>query len=97
MYFKHRSTFFIGEEDIMIKRPLGKKITVHYEDIFDMSVAQGMLAKRLDCGSVYMILKKGYGGVTLMGGGVAEKLDDVPKPQTVYDLISTKMSPFSGA
>lgn len=95
MFIKHKSKFMIGEENIVIKRVFGKSNTVTYQNIYDMSVAQGMLAKRFKCGSVYMILKQGIGGATLMGGGTAERLDDVPNPSYVYDLISSRLGVFS--
>lgn len=94
MLIKHGSKFMIGEDNIEIKRIFGKSNTVSYQDIYDISLAQGILAKRFGCGSVYMILKKGRGGVNLMGGGTAEKLEDVPDPNHVFELISSKLSPF---
>lgn len=96
MLIKHSSKFQIGEENIVIKRVIGKSNTVNYKDIYDMSVAQGVLAKKFKCGSVYMILKGGRGGATLMGGGTAEKLEDVPNPSNVFDLISSRLGMFSG-
>ncbi len=94
MLIKHGSKFMIGEDNIQIKRIFGKSNTVSYQDIYDISVAQGILARRFGCGSVYMILKRGRGGVNLMGGGTAEKLEDVPDPNHVFELISSKLSPF---
>jgi uncharacterized membrane protein YdbT with pleckstrin-like domain len=95
MLVKRNSKFMIGEDDIMVKRVLGKSKTISYRDILDMSVSQGILAKKFKCGSVYLILRQGKGGVNLMGGGNAERLDDVPSPEYVYDLISSKLGPFS--
>lgn len=97
MLVKRGSKFLIGQNNIMIKRALGKSKTISYQDILDMSVSQGILAKKFDCGSVYMILKKGRGGVNLMGGGTAERLEDVAKPNYIYDIISSKLGPYSGS
>jgi len=95
MLFKNRATFKIGEENIEVKRLFGKPNSFGYEDIYDMSVAQGLLARRLNCGSVYIILKRGRGGVTLMGGGVAERLEDIPNPNYISDIISSRLGPYS--
>jgi membrane protein YdbS with pleckstrin-like domain len=95
MLVKHASRFEIGEDDIRIKRILGKSNVISYDRIVDMSVSQGFLAKKFDCGSLYLILKGGSGGVNLMGGGKAERLEDIREPNKVYDLISSRLSPFS--
>jgi hypothetical protein len=42
-----------------------------------------------------MILKSGEGSVKLMGGGRAERLEDIPSPQLVYDYIAARLGPFS--
>jgi hypothetical protein len=95
MVIKHGAKFQLGEENVVIKRVIGKSNTVRYQDIVDMSVAQGLLAKRFKCGSVYLILQRGRGSANLMGGGVAERLDDVPNPSYVFDLISSRLGMFS--
>lgn len=97
MLIKHQSIFKIGDEDIIVKRPFGRPNSFGYEDIYDISVAQGILAKRMNCGSVYMILKRGRGGARIMGGGIAERFEDIPDPQYISDLISSKLGPFSGS
>jgi hypothetical protein len=95
MLYKSGSKFLIGEENIVIKRPLGKSRTIEYNKIIDMSVAQGILAKKFDCGSLFLIMKEVRGGVNMMGGGNAERLEDIPKPNYIYDLISSRLGPFS--
>lgn len=95
MLVKRSSRFAIGEGDIQIKRIMGKSNVVGYENIVDMSLSQGMLAKKFGCGSLYIILKKGPGGVNIMGGGKAERLEDIPEPDRVLDLISSKLGHFS--
>ena len=94
MLYKRSSIFRLGEESLSVKRILGKSNTISYRDIADMSVAQGILARRLKCGSLYLILKQGHGGAQLMGGGSAERLEDIPGPHHVYDLISSRMGPY---
>jgi uncharacterized membrane protein YdbT with pleckstrin-like domain len=95
MWIKHEATFALGEDSIQIKRKIGKARSIDYTDIYDISISQGILAKRFDCGSVYVILKKGRGSVTMMGGGTAERLEDVPNPNYIFDLISSRLGPFS--
>jgi uncharacterized membrane protein YdbT with pleckstrin-like domain len=92
---KHSSRFAIGDEDIQIKRIMGKSNAVSYQNIIDISISQGILARRFNCGSLYLILKQGPGGLDLMGGGKAERLEDIPDPNRVYELISSRLSPFS--
>ena len=95
MLYKRSSKFLISEENLIVRRPLGKAKTIGYDEIVDLSVAQGVLARRFDCGSLYLILKHGRGGVNLMGGGIAERLEDIPHPNYIYDLISNRLGPFS--
>jgi len=95
MWIKHDSIFALGQDNIKIKRKTRKSRSINYTDIYDISVAQGILAKRFGCGSVYIILKKGGGSVKMMGGGSAEKLDDVTNPNYIVELISSRLGPFS--
>ncbi len=88
----------IGEDDIIVRRALGKTKTINYRDIIDVTVAEGILAKKFNCGSIFLILKQqAPGNVSMMGGGSAERLEDVPSPGQVYDLIVSRLGPFSGA
>ena len=93
---RNRSRFELGDESIEIKRVFRSATSVRYQDIIDISVAQGVLARRFKCGTVFIILKGGSGSVKLLGGGVGEQLEEVPDPQTVCDLITSKLSPYSG-
>jgi uncharacterized membrane protein YdbT with pleckstrin-like domain len=95
MLYKWESKFLISEDNVVIKRALGKERTINYRQILDMSVAQGMLARRFNCGSLFMILKEGRGGVNMMGGGVAERMEDIPDPNYIYELISSRLGPYS--
>lgn len=92
---KHRARYELGEDSLLIKRFLRKPNLVSYGDIGDMSVAQGMLARRFGCGTVYMILKEGKGSVRVLGGGSAEQLEDVHDPNGVFNLISSRIGPFA--
>ena len=94
---KHATKIEISDEGLTVKRLFRPMDSVRYEDILDIAVSQGVLARRFDCGTVFMILKSGRGSVRLMGGGVAEQLEDIPQPNRVSDLISSKLGPFAGS
>lgn len=95
MLYKWESRFLIGEDNVVIKRALGKERTISYRQIMDMSVAQGILARRFNCGSLFVILKEGRGGVNMMGGGSAERMEDIPDPNYIYELISSRLGPYT--
>jgi len=94
---KYATKIEISEDGLTVKRLFRAVDSVSYQDILDLSVSQGMLARRFDCGTIFIILKSGSGSVRLMGGGVGEQLEDVPRPSHVYDLLSSKLSPFGGS
>lgn len=92
---KRSSTFQLGDESLVVKRLFRAANSISYQDVLDISVAQGMLARRFHCGTVFLLLKSGRGGARAMGGGVAELLEDVPHPDRVYELIASRLSPYS--
>jgi len=94
---KRQTRFRIGDDGIHVKRMFHRPSMIKYDNIYDISVSQGMLAKRFNCGTVFVILKEGKGSVRLMGGGTAEKLEDVRHPDQVLDLVSSKLGPFGQA
>ncbi len=106
MYYKRSSSFEVGDDSIVVRRPtrliasllrgrLAKnELTVPYDDIVDVSVAQGILAKRFGCGSVYLILKRGEGSLHLLGGGTAERLQDKPNPYLVCKYMVDRLGPY---
>lgn len=93
---KRSSSFELGEDEIVVRRFLSKEKRILYPDIVDLSIAQGVLAKRFGCGSVFLVLKSGKGNTRIMGGGTAEKLDDVPDPDAVRGFVVERLSPFPG-
>lgn len=92
---KRSSRYELREDSILVKRLFRSPNLVSYQDILDISVSQGMLARRFHCGTVFFLLKGGKGSVRVMGGGIAEQLDDVPYPERVYELVTSRLSPFS--
>jgi hypothetical protein len=95
MLLKRGSVFELGDESILVRRYFRTTNSVRYQEILDVSVAQGMLARRFHCGTVFLLLKAGKGSVRVMGGGVAEQLEDVSDPDRVYEFITSRLSPFS--
>ena len=94
-FIKRSSVFTIDGDGIKIKRFMKGPSVVRYDNILDITVAQGILARRFNCGSVFFILKGGRGSVRVMGGGVAERLEDVHDPNGVYELIANQLGPFA--
>jgi hypothetical protein len=94
-FTKQRTVFELGEERLEIRRFLRKPKYILYGDVSDIVISQGTLAKRFNCGSIYLVLKRGRGNVRLMAGGTAERLQDVPDPDGVLEVVSSRLSPFA--
>ena len=86
--FKRRTVFEFGDDFLIVKRFLSKPKYIRYDDVDGTSLSQGFLAKRMNCGSVFLILKKGSGNSKIVGGGSAERLEDIPQPQRIRDYFS---------
>jgi hypothetical protein len=95
MIFKGTTQYILGDTGIAIRRPLRKEILIAYSNVGELSYAQGMLAKRFGCGSVYLALKKGKGTHTSSTGQSAFVIKDIPGPLDVYNEISRYTSPFA--
>ena len=97
MLFKRSSVYRIDSDGILVRRPYRRDIDVPYENVRGLSYAQGMLAKRFGCGTVYIELKRGKGTHRAWGGGEVLALRDVPRPLEVYNQISNMVGPFAGS
>lgn len=95
MVFKESTVYTLGEKGITIRRPMRREDFVPYDNIQELSIAQGTLARRFKCGSVYVALKKGKGTHTSSLGQGVFVLKDVPNPMEVYAEISEMTSPFA--
>jgi hypothetical protein len=89
--YKRSSNYKLGDEALIITRPLRASRRVRYADIADLSVSQGILARRFHCGTVFVIMKSGRGSYAVAGGGFAEALRDVKEPAKVYDEIASRL------
>jgi hypothetical protein len=94
MFSKESTVYTLDESGIRIKRPYRKEISVTYENVGNMSYAQGMLARRFKCGTVYVELKKGKGTHTATTGQGLYILKDVPNPVDVYQELLSRVGPF---
>jgi uncharacterized membrane protein YdbT with pleckstrin-like domain len=95
MILKRSATYRIDESGISMERPFQREVRVAYENVHGLSYAQGMLAKRFGCGSVYIELKRGKGTHRALGGGEALALRDVARPVEVYNEISDRIGPLA--
>jgi len=95
MIYKRSSVYTIDSDGIHVKGLFSKVIEVPYENVQGLTYAQGVLAKRFGCGTVYIELKKGRGTHRAMGGGPVLALRDVTKPVDVLNEISDLVGPFA--
>jgi uncharacterized membrane protein YdbT with pleckstrin-like domain len=95
MIFKESTVYTLDESGIRIKRPFRKEIAVTYEGVSDISYAQGMLARRFRCGTVYVELKRGKGTHTASTGAGLYILRDVPNPVNIYEELLSRVGPFT--
>jgi membrane protein YdbS with pleckstrin-like domain len=94
MYWKHAAAYTIGDEGITLKGFWGAPQLVPYSSITDISLAQGFLARRFRCGTVFVDVKESKGSVVTLAGGRAEALRDVSDPARIAKEISSRLSRF---
>ena len=91
---KYRTSYELGDSAIVVSPWLRTRRSIELSSILEVSVAQGFLATRFHCGSVFLLLKEGKGRMTVMGGGTGDVLKDVHDPNGVAEEISSRLSPF---
>lgn len=89
---KRSNHYIVGEEGVMIKALFRAPRVISYSDIADLSLSQGALAKRFNCGSVFILLK-GHPNLQLLTGSSAAVLRDVENPTRVFDMIASRLGP----
>jgi membrane protein YdbS with pleckstrin-like domain len=93
---KWSARYIIGENGVSISPLLRAERIIPYTEIEGLSVGQGFLAKRFQCGSIYIQLGPGRKGSHIsFGGGMADTLRDVKRPEEVYERIASAMNPNS--
>jgi membrane protein YdbS with pleckstrin-like domain len=92
MYLKHAAAYTIDEAGITLKGFLHGARLVPYSDIVNLSIAQGLLARRFGCGTVFIDTKGSAGSARTFEGSSAEALRDVRNPTSVVEAISSRLS-----
>src|SRR5262249_10338734 len=93
---KKANKYVLSERAITLRPFLRAERSIDYSEIADLSTSQGFLAKRLDCGTVYIGLKNKPASYMAVGqqqttGGMAEALRDVRHPAKVYEIIASRI------
>jgi hypothetical protein len=97
MLHKESTVHWIGDDGIHVKRLWQREIVVPYDNIRDLGHSQGMLARRFDCGTIYVELRQGKGTHRSMTGVSVVQLRDLPDPFGLMEEIAEKLGPFAGA
>lgn len=74
--WKRTHKYCINENHIII-RELIKVRSIKTSEIIDCFISQGILAKRFNCGSIYLVLK----------GNRVIIIRDIPQPNTYYNIL----------
>ncbi len=94
MGMKRSTRYMINDKGVSIIPFFRAEKTISYTDIVEMSVSQGILAKRFGCGTIFLQLGQKKGSYIAIGRGMAEVLKDVKNPTGIYDRITSAMSPY---
>jgi Bacterial PH domain len=97
MFYKESTVYRLDESGVTIKRLFRGDLQVAYENIGELGVSQGILAKRFGCGTLYLELKKGKGSHTSSTGRGVYALRDIPHPQDISREIADRIGPFAPA
>ena len=81
MLWKRLREYCIEDNSITIRGFTGIK-TVDFGQVVDCFVSQGILARRFNCGSIYLILRNGR--VIIMR--------DIPQPNVYYEIICKRVN-----
>lgn len=79
---KYLNYYEIGETYIVVHNLLSTK-RIEYSEIEDGFLSQGLLARKFNCGSIYIILKGGKG---------VEILKDIPEPEKIEEVIRQRIT-----
>ena len=93
---KKTNEYVLTDKSITLRSLLRAEKVINYSDILDLSISQGILARRFDCGTIFILVRTKVGAYAVSSGGVAEALRDVKHPSEVLDAISSHMQPIYG-
>lgn len=93
VFWKRSNAYVLGKECIEIKPAFRAPREINYSYIDSLSISQGLLAKRFNCGTVYLNLAHKGGKLKVLGGGSAEALRDVTAPKKLLEEIENMIGP----
>lgn len=93
---KKANEYVLTDKGITLRSLLRAEKVINYSDILDLSISQGILARRFDCGTIFIFVRTKVGAYAASRGGMAEALRDVKRPSEVFDAISSHMQPIYG-
>jgi len=88
---KRTNEYVLTNEGIIIRSFLRTEKVISYSEITDLSISQGVLAKRFDCGTIFIETRNKPAPYAVLGGGMAEVLKDVKHPSEVFEIISSRL------
>jgi len=84
---KRTNEYVLTDESITMRSFLRAEKVINYSDISDISIAQGILAKKFHCGTIFINVNTKSASYVAFGGGMAEALRDVKNPSEVFATI----------
>jgi hypothetical protein len=91
---KKANQYVLTEKSIIMRSFLRGEKVIYYSDISDLSISQGILAKKFDCGTIFINIRTKPAAYAAFGGGMAEALRDVKHPSEILETISSRLRPF---
>jgi hypothetical protein len=91
VFQKKSNTYILGQNGLEMRSLFRAPRSVSYSDIESLAISQGILAKRFNCGTVYLNLTHKGGKIKVLGGGSAEAIRDVPNPKSLSEEIEGKI------
>jgi hypothetical protein len=79
---KYLNYYEIEETYIVVHNLLSTK-RIEYSEIEDGFLSQGLLARKFNCGSIYIVLKGGKG---------VKILKDIPEPEKIEEVIKQRIT-----
>ena len=93
-FLKKTNEYILTEKNITMRSLLRADKVINYSDISDLSISQGILAKKFDCGTIFVDIRSKPGAYAVLGGGTAEALRDVKHPSEIFETISSHLHRF---
>jgi uncharacterized membrane protein YdbT with pleckstrin-like domain len=91
---KKTNEYVLTEKSITMRSLLRAEKVINYSDISDLSVSQGVLARKFDCGTIFINVRAKPAPYAALGGGMAEVLRDVKHPSEICETISSHLQLF---